>query len=127
LENITFEINKDDRGVVSGFTLKGTGEYEAEAYCVSFPTAMMKAKAKIDFHDGKIVFAHEGVSEEDAEKTLDVFGISTGGTFSADIAPDDERALSALLEKRDEYANATLAVDYDFAWGKGFTLEARRN
>ena len=125
VEGVEFTLNRDRKGV-SGFTLKGVGKTEAEAYCFSFLTAQATGKTDIDFKDGKIVFTHPGVSPDKADPRLDVWGSSPGGVFEADIAAEDATALSDLLRSSGAYAGTRVRVRLERAWGKGFTVYLER-
>ncbi|HEX8946743.1 MAG TPA: hypothetical protein VF829_00810 [Candidatus Paceibacterota bacterium] len=123
---ITFKINRDS-GKVQGFTLKGVGDTEAEAFCLSFVTAQQKNKATVTFAGGKIIFTHGGVSVDEMDPQLYIWGQSRGGVFSADITPEDQTALENLLYLKGEYEGATTRIKFEMAWGKGFTFYTKRD
>jgi hypothetical protein len=126
MNDIDFKVNRDKSGFLNGFTLKGVGETESEAFCMSFPTAQQLGKGQIVFIDNKIVFEHGGVISEEANPALDVFGLHEGGKFSHDISAEDAEALGALLSRSGDYANAQIRVRHEIAWGKGFTVYVNR-
>lgn len=125
-QDIQFEINREGCRV-SGFSLRGVGNTDAEAYCLSFVTAQAKGKGEIEFKDGKIVFAHGGINLTEAESRFGILGSSGGGEFSADIEAADASALSDLLEQKGDYKNIKISVRLETTWAKGFTLYSKPN
>lgn len=126
MEDVHFKVNRDKEGV-SGFTLEGVGNTDAESFCLSFLTAQGKGKGSVTFKDGKIVFNHGGVSIEEANPRYSIYGSHGGGIFSAEVPLDEEKELSDLLNGRGKYAEAQIRVREELAWCKGFTLYAKRD
>ncbi len=125
MEDIEFRINRDEQGRVTGFTLMGNDKYDScdkACFCLSFITAQQKRKGFVSIADSKIVFTHRGISMEEADPQLEVFGMHQGGTHSFDVAPEDAKTLAELLARKGAYANSQLRVRHELAWGKGFTL-----
>ncbi len=125
MRECNFEVNRDNHGVC-GFSLTSF-ETWAECYCISFLTAQEKRKGSITFENGKIIFNHGGISEEEANLDYDIYGISEGGVFSADITPEDAEDLSQLLHRQGKYVDAKVHVRLEEAWGRGFTLYIKKN
>lgn len=121
-KDVHFSLKKNKEGRLEGFTLNGVGNTEAEAYCVSFISAQSLGRGTITFKEGKIVFCHEGIGFEESNKRYGIWGISGGGTFSADITDEDAKELSQLLERQGEYENFKIHVCVNISWGRGFTL-----
>ena len=122
---ITLTLNRGDDGVLTGFSLKAVETY-AECFCVSFLLAQPKKKARIEFADGKIRFVHDGLSPEESDERLGIYGSSEGGVYEAVIAAEDVAVLQDLLARRGIYAGASLKAVPSLAWGKGFELIAER-
>lgn len=121
---ISFDLDKDETGFLKGFSLTAVETY-AECFCVTFPYAQVKQKAWIEFsNDGKIHFVHNGIGPEETNASLGVYAGSEGGTYEADIAPDDAAALQDFLAKRGRYEGATIKFRLERAFGKGFSLRA---
>jgi hypothetical protein len=122
MEDVQFTINRDNEGRANGFTLMGVGRSQSEAFCLSFLTAQRLGKGQVVFEDGKIIFRHGGVSLEEADSQMDVFGMHEGGEHSEDISEEDSTMLSALLHQSGPYQGVQIRVRPELAWGKGFTL-----
>lgn len=121
-KDVHFSVDKEKSGKLKGFTLKGLGNTEAEAYCVSFISAQSRGRGTITFKEGKIIFCHGGVGLDEGNKEYGIWGISNGGIFSADITDEDAKELSQLLECQGEYKACKLNVCINTAWGRGFTV-----
>ena len=117
-EEIEFQINRNDKGEINGFSLTAKPEFYAEAYCLSFPHALAHRKATMKVENGKIIFDHQGI---DASEFLDVFGISAGGTFTADIPQEDLEVMTELITRTGRFANTKFGFRYEQAWSRGFT------
>ena len=114
--DINLKINKKD-GEVNGFTLMGSGNTEAEVYCISFLTAQNKENTNIIFENGKIVFCHGGVSMEERNPDFGIWGgPCKGGKFFADIDVDDADKILEIL------SSGNIGIKIERAWGKGFIL-----
>ena len=77
LEDIEFKINRDDQGVIEGFTLMGSDEfdsYDKASFCYSFHLAQPLGKARVSFKDNKIVFTHDGIVTEHESPTMSILG-----------------------------------------------------
>lgn len=127
MDNIKFDIERDDGGSITGFTLKNLGDTETDEFCISFITAQGKGKADILFEGNEIVFKHRGVTLDEADQKYGVFGSSAGGEFRTKISDADKISLSQLLELEGAYAGCKLSVKLNLTWGKGFTLQAKKN
>lgn len=119
--SITLVLNKDDTGFLIGFSLTAVEAY-AECFCVTFPFAQRKRKARIEFGDGKIRFIHEGIKFDEALSKLGIYGCSESGTYETDITPADAIMLRDLLHRCGRYDDAQIKFRLEMAWGKGFLL-----
>lgn len=124
MQYVEFTLNRDEEGV-SGFTLRGVGNTEAESFCLSFIKAQALGKATVDIDGGKVTFTHQGMSEKEMDERLWVWGTSPPGIHVANIPPDDGRELSDLLESKGRFIGTRVHVRHEFAWGKGFTVYAK--
>jgi len=120
--DIKFEVKKNDKDIITGFSLLGLGDTNAESYCLSFLTAQANGNADIIFEDGFIVFQHGGVSSQEANQNYFVWGTSEGGEFRTEITADDQKSLKDLLNLRGYYKDKQIRVTPELAWSKGFTL-----
>ena len=126
MQDVEFKINKDG-GNVTGFSLKGIGNTDAESFCLSFLRAQQLGKADVFFQGKEIVFSHKGVSIDEADSALGIWGISEGGEFRHEIIDDSERRqLSQLLQLSGSYSDHQICVRPEVSWGKGFTLYTKR-
>ncbi len=121
LEDIKFKINRSE-GQITGFTLSGAGNTDAESYCLSFVTAQALKKASIEFDNGKIIFKHGGIGLDEANPNFGLLGESKGGDFSAEISPEDSEQLVHLLNGSGPYSDTSFAVRLKTGWSKGFIL-----
>lgn len=121
-QNIEFSMNKDNSGRVLSLSLVGIEEKAAEAYCLSFVTAILLDKGDITFKSGKIVFYHGGVDLKEQDPGLNSWGVSRGGIFSTDISDQDAEELSQFLELKGPYQYSEICFRIEFEWGRGFTL-----
>jgi hypothetical protein len=120
---ITFALDKDDAGFLKGFSLTAV-ETWAECFCVTFPFAQMKQKARVEFGDGKIRFVHDGITAEETLGRLGIYGASDGGVYETDITPEDAMALHDFFNRQGRYEGANIKFRPEMAWGKGFSLRA---
>lgn len=120
---ITFSLTKGEDGIITGFSLTAV-ETHAECFCVTFPFAQAKGKARVDFEDGKIRFVHDGISPDETPTQLGIYGGSEGGMYETDITPEDATALQDFLGKCGRYQGVKISFRPELAWGKGFSLKA---
>lgn len=120
---ITLALDKDDTGFLTGFKLTAVETY-AECFCVTFPFAQTKKKARIEFEDGKIRFVHDGIGADETPEQLGIYGGSEGGMYETDIAPADEIMLKDFLHRCGRYDGAEIKFSLETAWGRGFSLRA---
>ncbi|EKE20759.1 MAG: hypothetical protein ACD_7C00492G0011 [uncultured bacterium] len=125
MNNIKFDVEKNGAGVITGFTIKGIGDTDAEGFCISFITAQSLGKADVVFEGNEIVFKHGGITLKEANPSYGIYGSSVGGEFRAKISDEDKVALSQLLDLEGPYLRHELSVKLDLVWGKGFTLCAK--
>jgi hypothetical protein len=118
-EEIEFVINRNDKGEISGFSLTAQPEHYAEAYCLSFPSALSTGKGSMKIEDGNIVFDHQGI---DVSDKLGVFGVSAGGKFTAKIPSEDLEVMTELITRTGRFANTKFGFRYEQAWSRGFTV-----
>lgn len=121
---INFRVNRNG-GKITGFSLTAS-ETHAECFCYSFPAAMSARKADIQFRDGHIVFIHKGITPDARRQDASIFESSEGGVFEADISSEDAEQIRALLHGEGAYQNYQPTVTMNLAWGKGFTLTAKK-
>ncbi len=55
---LNFEVLKNGKGKVMGFSLCSEAQAEAEMFCLEFPDAVATGKATITLNKGQIVFDH---------------------------------------------------------------------
>lgn len=122
MEDVKFSINKDESDKISGFTLLGVGNCDSECFCLSFMIAQGLGKASVSFETGKIIFQHEGVTDEDSEDHFDIYTYHRGGKHVEEIDSEDKEDLESLMNLSGKYENKRLSVRPELAWGKGFTL-----
>lgn len=121
---ITFSlIHREDGLTLIGFSLTAVETY-AECFCVTFPFAQAKGKARVEFGDGEIRFVHDGIGSDETPEQLSIYGSSEGGIHTAPIDSAAAAALKLLLARERGYEDATLKVKPVIAWGKGFELRA---
>jgi hypothetical protein len=118
---IRFEVLRED-GKVSGFSLRASGETEAEAFCYSFPSAVQTGRAEVNVEGRQIVFKHAGHRPD--ERTGNILLYSDGGEFAAEVEEDDADALAQLLDLQGPYVGRQLHCSKVQAWGRGFELKA---
>lgn len=124
MQYVEFTLNCDEKGV-SGFSLKGMGNTEAESFCLSFIKAQGLGKATVDIEGSKITFTHNGISEEEMDSRLWVWGTSPPGVHVANIPASDARQLEDLLGSKGRFAGTKVHVRQETAFGKGFTVYAK--
>ncbi len=112
---IEFKVQRDGE-TVTGFSLTGCGQHEAEAFCVSFPTAINLGKGDVKFEEGSITFVHGGVLMGESESGTGVWGFSSAGKYSCPISAEDQKAIEDL------FASGSFRVRREFGFAKGFTL-----
>lgn len=120
---ITFALDKDEAGVLTGFKLTAVETY-AECFCVTFPFAQAKGKARVEFGDGKVRFVHDGIGSDETPDQLGIYGGSEGGTYETEITPADEIMVRDFLHRSGRYDGAEIKFRLETAWGKGFSLRA---
>jgi hypothetical protein len=122
MRDIELRINRGEEGKITGFTLMGIGNTDAEAYCISFVRAQQLGRANIHFKGNEMVFSHQGVSLDDADSCHGIYGSSEGGEFRAEVSDSDQEQLNDLLNSTGPYREAKIHVKLENAWGKGFTV-----
>ena len=122
MQDVEFRINRDEKGKITGFTLIGIGNTDAEAYCISFIRAQQLGRATIYFKGSEMIFSHQGVALDDADSRQGIYGSSTGGEFRSEVADSDLEQLKNLLNSAGPYRESKIHVKFETAWGKGFTL-----
>lgn len=120
---ITFALDKDEAGFLTGFRLTAVETY-AECFCVTFPFAQAKKKARVEFGEGKVHFVHDGIGSDETPSQLGIYGGSEGGTYETGITPEDETMLKDFLNRCGRYDGAEIKFRLEMAWGKGFSLRA---
>lgn len=114
---IEFKIQRNGE-TVTGFSLTGCGQTEAEAFCVSFPTAVNLGKGDVKFENGSIIFVHGGVLMGESESRLEVWGFSSSGRYSCTISAEDQKAIEDL------FASGNFRVRRELSFRKGFVIYA---
>lgn len=122
MNDVKFDINRGEGDKIVGFTLMGVGDTDAEAYCISFIRAQQLGKANIFFKGSEMIFAHRGVSSEEADSRHGIYGSSKGGEFHAKVSDSDQEQLKNLLNSSGPYQKSEIHVKLETNWGKGFTL-----
>ncbi|EKE20326.1 MAG: hypothetical protein ACD_8C00021G0011 [uncultured bacterium] len=122
MEDVELRINRDEEDNVTGFTLMGVGNTDAEAYCISFVRAQQLGRAAIHFKGSEMIFSHQGVSLDDADSRQGIYGSSEGGDFRAKVADSDKEQLESLLNSTGPYSESKIHVKFETARGKGFTV-----
>ena len=121
---ITFAPNKNDEGVLMGFSLTAVETY-AECFCVTFPYAQAKGKARVEFVDDKIRFIHDGIGSDETPEQLGIYGGSEGGVYESPIEVTDATSLADFFARRGIYEGMDIRFRLEQAWGKGFSLAAK--
>ncbi len=121
---ITFALNKSDEGTLMGFSLKAVETY-AECFCITFPFAQAKGKARVEFVDDKIRFIHDGIGSDETPDQLGIYGGSDGGVYESHIEATDATALADFFARRGAYEGMDIRFQLEQAWGKGFSLVAK--
>mgnify|MGYP003405678789 FL=1 len=120
---ISFALNKNEAGFLTGFVLSAV-ETNAECFCMTFPFAQAKGKARVEFVDDKIRFVHDGIGPDETPEQLGIYGGSEGGVYESPIEVTDATALTDFFERRGAYEGMEIRFRLERAWGKGFSLAA---
>ncbi len=123
-ESLRFEIVFQSRecGKIKGFRLCGIGKTESEQYALSFVKAMQIGKGEIGHEDSEIIFTHRGISEDKAERSLGIFGISDGGVYSTPLEEKYWIEIEKMLSG--EYNGEKCSVRYEQGFSRGFYFGA---
>ena len=119
MNNVHFEIARNE-DLVTGFTLKGIADIQAEKFCVSFLQAYSLRRAEIKFDFGSIHFRHFGISDPHADRSVGHLGICEGGEHYAFVPVNEVIELVNLCNGYEKYNGWTMRMKYDFSCGKGF-------
>lgn len=120
-DDLHFELvfkDSKDKKKIKGFKLYGLGQFESESFAITFARASQIGNADISYKDGKIAFKHGGVSLKEADKSHDVFGVNSGGIYSADLEESFWSDVEKLLSGK--YEGEQVSLTYQFGFHKGF-------